>query len=248
MTNKDSRPAKRTLLPAGIDNFHELITHQNTEGSKYLFVDKTLFIKEFMDNDEKITLITRPRRFGKTLTLSMVEHFFANEVNGVATKGLFDSLAISRHPEVMQYQGQHPVIFLTLKEVRGGSSGEFLGALQNAIKNLYAKHMALLSSKELAPHNLRIYDAILNKKASLEDYKESLCLLSQLLYKHTGKKVVILVDEYDTPIHDAFIHGYYKECTRLLAAMFGEAFKGNDALKKGLITGILKVSKASLFS
>ena len=113
------------MMPNGIDNFHKLITHRNEEKSSYLFVDKSLFIREWLNAGDDITLITRPRRFGKTLTLSMLQHFLAKEVNGRSTKGLFDGLNISQYPETMKKQGQYPVILLTLKEVKGKSFEEF---------------------------------------------------------------------------------------------------------------------------
>ena len=112
-------PQYPPMLPSGIDNFHDLITHRNEQGDGYLFVDKSLFIRDFLNAGDEITLITRPRRFGKTLTLSMLEHFLAPEVNGQSTKGLFEGLQISKYPKIMKDQGQYPVIFLTLKRVKG---------------------------------------------------------------------------------------------------------------------------------
>ena len=123
-------PQYSPMLPSGIDNFHDLITHRNDQGDGYLFVDKSLFIKDFLNAGDKITLITRPRRFGKTLTLSMLQHFLAAEVSGKVTKGLFDGLHVSQYPDTMKKQGQYPVIFLTLKEAKGKTDEKILGVIK----------------------------------------------------------------------------------------------------------------------
>jgi len=131
------RIKNRAMMPSGIDNFHKLITHRNKEGQAYLFVDKSLFIREWLNAGDDITLITRPRRFGKTLTLSMLQHFLASEVDGKSTKGLFDGLKIAQYPRVMEDQGQYPVIFLTLKEAKGKSHKEIFAVIKDTIRDLY---------------------------------------------------------------------------------------------------------------
>ena len=238
---------KKAMMPSGIDNFAELITHRDSKGNRYLFVDKTLFIEEFIDSSDKITLITRPRRFGKSLTLSMLQHFLADQVNGQPTKGLFDGLKISQYPEVMQNQGQYPVIFLTLKEAKGMNFKVFFERMKDIITEVFECHRYLFDTN-LSEENRIEFKKILNKTASQTDYEKSLKLLSKLLYQHTGKKIYILLDEYDTPIHDAYVHDYYEACRSFLAAMLGKTFKGNNFLERALITGILKVAKSSLFS
>lgn len=235
------------MLPSGVDNFSDLITYQNQDGVPYLFVDKTLFIKEFMSIGDKITLITRPRRFGKSLTLSMLQHFLASKVSGQPTKGLFDDLKISAHPKIMKKQGTSPVIFLTLKEVKGRSFEQLFERFQEVIKQLFQEHRYLLDT-DLSAEDETIFKKILNKEASRADYETALKNLSRLLYQHTGKKVYILLDEYDTPVHDAYVNGYYEDLRSFLAAMFGKTFKGNNFLARALITGILKVAKSSLLS
>ncbi len=187
---------KPPMMPCGIDNYHELITHRNTENSAYLFVDKTMFIKTLLDAGDKTTLITRPRRFGKTLTLSMVQHFLASEVNGLQTKGIFKGLKISQYLETMKKQGQYPVIFLTLKEAKGKNFEEIYGNIKTAITDLYHLHRYLQSSNKLYPDQKNKFQKILNEQADEKDYKTSLHFLSQLLYDHTGKKAYILLDEY----------------------------------------------------
>ena len=238
---------KKAMMPSGIDNFHNLITHRNEEGTPYLFVDKSLFIREFLNAGDKITLITRPRRFGKTLTLSMLQHFLASQVSGQSTKGLFDGLNINQYPETMKKQGQYPVIFLTLKEVKGKSFEEFFERMKNIITETFQSHRYLFET-DLSEEDKIKFKKILNETASQTDYEKSLKFLSELLYQHTGKKVYILLDEYDTPINDAYVHGCYEPCRSFLAGLFGKTFKRNSFLKKGLITGILKIAKASLFS
>ncbi len=238
---------EKVLLPGGIDNFHKLITHRDPAGNKVIFVDKTCFIKDFLESSDDITLITRPRRFGKTLTLSMLQHFLAAEVNGKETKGLFDGLNISKHPETMRYQGQHPVIFLTFKEAKGQHFEQFFSRVKEVIRNLYRTHRHLLNNGMEKDDRL-VFERILNKEATQSEYENSLKALSGLLQEHTGKNVYILLDEYDTPINDSYVHNYYEECRDFLAAMFAKTFKGNNALERGLITGILKIAKASLFS
>ena len=187
-----NKKQKKVLLPGGIDNFHDLITQRDSEGNRCIFVDKTLFIKSFLDASDKITLITRPRRFGKTLTLSMLQHFLAAEVNGQKTKDLFDGLKVSKHPETMRYQGQHPVIFLTLKSAKGSNYQEFFARIREIIKNLFRTHRYLLEAP-IAREDHDVFERLLNKEATLSEYQNSLKLLCELLYQHTGKKVYVLL-------------------------------------------------------
>ena len=218
------RIRNRAMMPSGIDNFHDLITRRNKEGNSYLFVDKTLFIREFLDAGDKITLITRPRRFGKTLTLSMLEHFLASEVNRQSTKGLFDGLNISQDPETMKKQGQCPVIFLTLKEVKGKNFEEFFERMKSIITEVFQCHRYLFDTN-LSEEDKIKFKRILDETASQTDYEKSLKFLSKLLYQHTGEKVYILLDEYDTPINDAYVNECYEPCRAFLASMFCKTFK-----------------------
>ncbi len=236
------------MFPIGVSDFAKLIRYQDPAGEHYLFIDKTLMIKEFIYAGDEIALITRPRRFGKTLSLSMMQHFFAKEVDGIPTKGLFEGLAISKHPEVMALQGQFPVIFLTLKEVRGKNFEEAYARLKRMIATLFDQHQYLLASDKMEENNKEIFRKILWEKATQAYYESSLQFLSHMLFQYTGKKVMLLLDEYDTPLHDAHVHGYYEEMRSLIATLFNKAFKGNDYLHKGLITGILQIVKSSLFS
>ena len=244
---KDKPKMKRVIIPSTIDNFGKLVRYREPMGNGYLFVDKTLFIEEFMSTGDTIALITRPRRFGKTLTLSMLQHFLAKEVDGISTKGLFDGLKISKHPEIMRYQGQYGVIFLTLKQVRGRDFEELFARLQEVIKDLFHVHRYLLDVNISAEDEV-MFEHILQQRATKTEYENALKNLSRLLYEHRGQKVCILLDEYDTPMQDAYVHGYYEACRDFFGAFLHSAFKGNNALDKALITGILKVAKSSLFS
>ncbi len=235
------------MFPIGVSDFARLIRHKNTDKQAYLFIDKTLMIKEFIDAGDEIALITRPRRFGKTLSLSMMQHFFAKEVEGIPTKGLFEGLAISKHPEVMALQGQFPVIFLTLKEVRGKNFEEAYARTQEVIVLLFNQFKYLIDT-HIDQYDKALIDRIRSKKATQAEYEGSLQFLSRVLFQHTNQKVMLLLDEYDTPLHDAHVHGYYEEMRSLIATLFNKAFKGNDYLHKGLITGILQIVKSSLFS
>ncbi len=235
------------MFPIGVSDFARLIRHKDTDKQAYLFIDKTLMIKEFIDAGDEIALITRPRRFGKTLSLSMMQHFFAKEVEGIPTKGLFEGLAISKHPEVMALQGQFPVIFLTLKEVRGKNFEEAYARTQEVIVLLFNQFKYLIDT-HIDQYDKALIDRIRSKKATQAEYEGSLQFLSRVLFQHTNQKVMLLLDEYDTPLHDAYTGGYYEEMRSLIATLFNKAFKGNDYLHKGLITGILKIVKSSLFS
>jgi len=235
------------MLPIGVSNFATLVTHKDPTGNHYLFVDKSLFIRDFISSGDEITLITRPRRFGKTINLSMLQHFFAKEVNGRPTKWLFDHLKINEYPEIMAYQGQFPVIFLTLKEVRGQTFEIAFSRVKEIMRALFQTHRYLLD-ENLADEDRIFFEKILNKETTQGEYETAIQDLSRLLYQYTGKKAIILLDEYDTPLHDAYIQGYYEDMRSFMATVFNKTFKGNSFLHKALITGILKIAKSSLFS
>jgi len=239
---------KKPMLPIGVSSFEKLIRHKDSEGNGYLFVDKTMLIKDFIDAGDEISLITRPRRFGKTINMSMLQHFFAKEVDGIETKGLFDGLEISKCPEVMVYQGDYPVIFLTLKEIRGKDFEEAFERVTEVLRPLFEEHRYLLDGPNISEEEIILYKRFLSKIAIKSEYESSLKFLSKLLFQYTGKKTIILLDEYDTPLHDAYVNNYYEEMRSLISTMFNKAFKGNAFLFEALITGILKIAKSSLFS
>lgn len=234
-------------LPIGYDNFRDIFVN------KLNWVDKSLLIKDLLDDPStQIAVITRPRRFGKTLNLSMLHYFFAAEVLGEKTAGLFDDLAIGRcEGNYLQYQGQYPVIFLTLKGIQESCFKNAYEKLCHLLSRVYAGYDYLLSSPRLNEKDKADFQLIRSgsvqtiSKASLEDALQN---LTYYLYQHHGKKVWLLVDEYDSPIQAAYEKNYYPEMISLMRNFFGAAFKTNPYLNRAVVTGILRIAKESLFS
>jgi len=223
------------------------------------FVDKTLFIKEFIEHDSYIQIIPRPRRFGKTLNLSMIEYFF--DIQKPESAALFHDFDISKEVEFcQQHQNQYPVINITLKEIREFNWKNCLESFKNTISNLFEKFDFLLQSDKLKTVEKEWFNEIIAGRASESKYKSSLKDLSYYLHKHFDNEVIILVDEYDAPIINAFrntpspiknIKGeptYYENVISFMQVFLGGAFKGNQSLKKGLITGVMRVGRESIFS
>jgi hypothetical protein len=230
--------------PIGGSDFAEMV-------DKHLdFVDKTLFIKEIFDNPGvKVNVITRPRRFGKTLNLSMLACFLAAEVNGCTTQHLFKGLKIAGlGDEYMRHQGKYPVIFISFKDVQDHNYENTYANLCELIANVYNEHYYLLSSPQLSASEKKVFLSIVETNASLAKIRDSLANLSRYLYKHHGVKPWILIDEYDSPIQAGYLHGYYNSIIQVMRGLFGTAFKDNPSVEKVIITGILRVSKESLFS
>lgn len=224
------------------------IGHQNFEDviKKNLFyVDKTNFIKAWWENDDAVTLVTRPRRFGKTLNLSMLEHFFSVEYDG---KGeLFLNLSIWKDEKYRRLKGTYPVIFLSFAEVKEASFANTREKICQIITNLYNKYDFLLESGLLNDKEKKLYGEV---TADMKDYLASVSLraLSDYLKRYYGKKVIILLDEYDTPMHEAYVGGYWDEMVSFMRNLFNSTFKTNPFLEKALMTGITRVSKESVFS
>jgi hypothetical protein len=215
------------------------------------FVDKTLFIKEVFDNkNTEVSVITRPRRFGKTFNLSTLHHFLASEVNQQKTEKLFDGLRIAEvdNGSYMQHQGKYPVIFVSFKSVKDTTFLEALKNLQMLIQKLYRMHDYLLDSDKLRENEKEIFKKFLADEVEKAMLERALETLSEFLYKHTDKKVYLLIDEYDTPIQSGYLNNYYNEIVGIIRGMFGAALKGNPYLDRAVITGILRVAKESLFS
>ena len=231
-------------LPASCEDFRTLID------KKLLFVDKTLLIKEFIDNEGSlVNLITRPRRFGKTLNLSMLHYFFAEEVDNKPTKGLFDGLKISEAGEqYMVYQGQYPVIFLTFKEMEAESYEELVDKTRELISNVYSKHLELLDSPHIIKQHKKKIEIILENSASDAHFQMALLNLTEYLYMHYQKKVIVLIDEYDAPIQAGYFNNYYEKVIKMMRGLLGTCLKTNRYLERALLTGITRVSKESLFS
>ncbi len=235
---------KLLKLPVGYENFAEIRT------GDYYYIDKTGLIEQIVQEKGKVNLYTRPRRFGKTLNMSMLKYFF--ELG--SDPSLFDGTKIAENQELFEkYQGKYPVIFLTLKNVEGQN---FQGA-QYQMKELVGKEAEkssfLKDSSALTKEEQERYCSIIKQEQGKYVMDEetlfgSLRTLSELLYQHYGKKTVILIDEYDVPLDKAFQNGYYREMVSLIRAMFGKALKTNDFLEFAVLTGCLRVSKESIFT
>ena len=231
-------------LPASCEDFRTLID------KKLLFVDKSLLIKEFIDNQgAQVNLITRPRRFGKTLNLSMLHHFFAEKVKNKSTKGLFDGLKISEAGEqYMAHQGQYPVIFLTFKELQSGSPQKMNKALKSLMADIYHLHYFLLDSPHLTKIQKDNFYVVLRQKVDEANLEKALFKLTEYLYTHYQKEVIVLIDEYDAPIQAGYFNNYYQQAIKMMRGLLGSCLKTNPYLERALLTGITRVSKESLFS
>ncbi|KKB96168.1 putative AAA-ATPase [Candidatus Arcanobacter lacustris] len=228
-------------LPIGISDFKELI-----EG-KYQFADKSLFVKDIIDDGAKVILITRPRRFGKTLNLSMLSYFL--DCNKDKQINLFDNLAISEIREFCgKHQNKYPVIFVSLKDIKQPNYQETYGDIVELFSQLYEKHRYLLEGESLSINEKNTFVTILNKTANLSEIKSALKQLTKYLSLYFSKTVVLLIDEYDTPIQEAYLRGYYQEMVDLMRSILGQALKDNSYLTKAVITGITRISQESLFS
>ena len=226
-------------LPVGIENFEEI----RTEG--FYYVDKTGLIRDLLNNWGKVNLFTRPRRFGKTLNMSMLKSFF--EIG--ADRTLFDGLAISRETALCEaYMGRFPVVFVSLKGVDGLTFEEAYGMLRRILRSEFSRLGFLKQSERIAEDDKRPFERFLKEQDTLDDVQESLKMLSSLLYQHYGQKTILLIDEYDVPLDKAFQHGYYKEMVALIRGLFGQALKTNDYLQFAVLTGCLRVSKESIFT
>lgn len=231
-------------LPVGIDDFRKL------RESHFYYVDKTRLIEQLLLNWSKVTLFTRPRRFGKTLNMSMLKSFFDIGTD----KALFDGLYISGNKELCdEYMGKYPVIFLSLKGVEGLTYEEAFEAFVRIMGKEVNRVSFLADSDKLTQIEREQYKGLtIIKNGRLAFDKEklisSLQLLSQLLYKHYGKKAVILIDEYDVPLDKAFQNGYYNEMVSLIRGLFGQALKTNEFLQFAVLTGCLRISKESIFT
>jgi len=231
-------------FPIGIDNFCELVKEN------YLMVDHTLMIREFVENGDKLSLILRPRRWGKSLTLSMLYYFLA--INEPGAKNIFDNLKIGIFDGgefLKKYRAQHPVILISLKDIKKPTFEGFLSAMANLIRGLYSFYQYLLQSDQLTPADKKTFTLFLESTANQDQLAGSLKTLSELLSKHFGKSAYILIDEYDTPMNFASRDPVELEkITLFMKTMLGIALKGNDSLKQGLMTGILRLSKNSMLS
>ncbi len=235
----------KTRLPMGIESFKEI------RRQKFYYVDKTALIRELLENWGKVTLFTRPRRFGKTLNMSMLRCFF--EIG--SDKALFDGLEISRETQLCEeYQGKFPVISITLKGATGRTFDEAKNMLRRLIGKEAQRFQFLMESDKLTELEHQQYKTLIhmNEKGifDMEDevLKDSLLTLSQLLKKHYQQDVIILIDEYDVPLDKAYQSGYYDDMVDLIRSLFGNALKTNDSLYFAVLTGCLRISRESIFT
>ena len=224
-------------LPVGIDNFEKI------RRNNFYYIDKTRLVEQALHNWSEVTLFTRPRRFGKTLGMSMLRSFF--EIG--TDKSLFDGLYISQNKSLCdEHMGKYPVIFLTLKGVEGLTFTDAKMMLKSILSTEMDRHYYLKTSEALTDEDKAYFVKMLT--GTDENINDSLRKLSQLLYKHYGKKVVILIDEYDVPLDKAYQNGYYHEMVSLIRGLFGQALKTNDYLQFAILTGCLRISKESIFT
>lgn len=254
-------------IPIGVSDFKKLI-----EGN-YFFVDKSLIIKEFINNGADIILTPRPRRFGKTLNLSMLRYFFDIKMKQdfenskleskcenleqtdieadnkfTNTRILFVNLNIEKEEDIMKLQGKYPTIFLTFKNEKYQCYEDFKDGITLLLSNLYKEHDYLLESDKLSVFDKEEYRSMISRSVSIAYLSNAISMLMGYMNKHYGKKVMLFIDEYDVPIQEAYIKGYYDEMISLIRTMLTSALKDNPYVQKALITGILRVAKESIFS
>ena len=226
-------------LPVGIEDFKEL------REENFYYIDKTGLIRDLLNSWGKVNLFTRPRRFGKTLNMSMLKNFL--EIG--ADKALFDGLAIAEERELCEtYMGKFPVVFLSLKSVEGLTFEDAYEMLRRILRSEMLRLSFLAESDRISEKEKYSFRRFLDEQDTREDVQDSLKMLSGLLYGYYGRKVILLIDEYDVPLDKAFQHGYYREMTALIRSLFSQALKTNDALYFAVLTGCLRVSKESIFT
>ena len=228
---------RKKAVPVGIEDFERIVRED------YYYVDKTRLIEELLINRAPVTLFTRPRRFGKTLNMSMLKYFF-DVKDKEENKKLFENLKVS-DSEYMSEQGKYPVIFISLKDLKGDTWEECLNRLKLFIFDLYAEFEYI--REKMNEWDKRKFEKVLYEKEDA-DYIMSLKFLSDSLYKYYGEKVIILIDEYDAPIINAFDKGYYNEAINFFQTFYSSALKTNNSLKYGVLTGITRIIKEGIFS
>ena len=226
------------LLPTGIENFKTMI-----DKSAY-YVDKTNFIEDVLS--EQVVLYTRPRRFGKTLNMSMLYYFFS--IKEKENAYLFEGLNISKNKDALKAQNKYPTIFISLKEMKSLTFDAQISSFSNVIYELLEKNLEILSSNQLSDTTKDILNKLHNRSSSAEDLKISLRVITNALYTYYQQKVIVLIDEYDVPLQAAYQNNYYEEMVEFLRSVFSSALKTNDALEKGVMTGCLRISKESIFT
>ncbi len=209
------------------------------------YVDKTNFIKQWWENGDTVTLITRPRRFGKTLTMRMVEQFYSIRYAG--RKNLFENLSIWKEEKYRRLQGTYPVIFLSFANVKANNYKDAREGIIQEIADVYDQNVYLLNDQKVTDHEREVFYKV-NESMSDMTAARSLLRLSSLLFKYYNQRVIILLDEYDTPMQEAYVNGYWEKLVGFIRGLFNAAFKTNPYLERGIMTGITRISKESIFS
>ncbi len=226
-------------IPIGLSDFKKL-----RDNNAY-YVDKSLFIKKVLDRSTEVLLLPRPRRFGKTLNLSMLRYFFEKRSENLAY--LFKGLAIEQETEVMQHQGQYPVIFLTFKDCKEATAEKCINQIRGLLRDLFQEYETRLY-KQLTPNEQRYYNKIMEEQGNIVDWENALKHLMRWIRRKTDKRILVLLDEYDAPIHAGQEQGYYDEIVLFMRNLLSGALKDNVDLEKGVLTGILRIAKESIFS
>jgi hypothetical protein len=237
----------RKPLAIGIEDYKKIIE------KPYYYVDKTLLIKDFIDKGGLVNLMTRPRRFGKTLALSMLRTFFEQEIDAdgvvIDNRHYFDGMKIMEvGEEYIQYQGQYPVISMSLKSAKQPDFQLAYQMLEEQVAAEFQRHRYVLENQELLENEKKRFEALMTQRASRAEMASALKFLSDCLKKYHKKKVMILIDEYDVPLENAYFNGFYDEMIHFIRSFFESALKTNDSLESAVITGCLRISKESIFT
>lgn len=237
-----SRTNTTKLLPCPVG-----ITSYKEVSKECYYVDKTLLIKDIIDDHSKVYLFTRPRRFGKTLTMDMVRTYF-EKTNADTSEYFTDKMIWSTGDGYKDYQGKYPVIFLSFKDAHHSNWNDMYKSLCFTLKGEFLRHIEILSSDAINDYDKKYFRCIMDDNAEFTDYQFALGKLSSMLAAHYMQKVIIIIDEYDTPIQQGHLNGYYDEVVGFMRNLFSAALKDNDNLEFGILTGILRIAKESLFS
>jgi hypothetical protein len=234
---------KLKTLPIGQSDYREIITRNQ------FYVDKTLFLKELLDSGSLVSLIVRPRRFGKTTNLTMIRYFFEKHPNLENCEFLFqDKMIWKEGSEYTEHCGKYPVVYLTLKDIKESSWENCETRIKMVLSEEFDRHKYLLKEDLIKGQHRVDFENLINRSADLSLYKNALKTLTQFLYNHHKQRVVVLIDEYDTPIHEANERGYYTQIVDFLRSFLGTGLKDNPCIERSVITGILRISKESIFS
>jgi hypothetical protein len=230
-------------LPIGVSDFKEIIKED------LYFVDKSLMIKDLVEDGSKVILLNRPRRFGKTLNMSMIKNFFERTDENIEEKSyLFKDLKVWEYEEVQKHLGKYPVIYITFKDIKNLTWQDCYLKITKLIQVEYDKHNYLLNADILSDAQKKYYSSILNQEASLGEYEESLKYLTEFMAKAYKSKVILLIDEYDVPIQGGYSNGYYDDVINFMRNFLSGGLKDNENLYKAVLTGILRIAQESIFS